>query len=86
MDNINFDFSGLHLRNNEIDGRYTFGALIFREGDEIPVFENHSIFSTGNYSFSEFESSSVTITNVAYEGVDDDGNGLFDSLKATLKN
>lgn len=82
-------FDGATIYDNGVDGPYTLSQLGITEESELalmPVTSLTDAHTTSAYNHVQFEHSGLRLTGVgSAEGVDLDGNGLFDQLAVTVQ-
>ncbi|QDO88399.1 hypothetical protein FNH13_08625 [Ornithinimicrobium ciconiae] len=86
---VAFTFDGATIYDAGVDGPYTLSELRITEESDLalmPVTHLTDVHTTSAYGFGEFEHSGLRLTGVGTaEGVDLDGNGLFDQLAVTVQ-
>jgi len=86
---VSFSFDGQSIGNNQINGPYQVKALwiakpdqsdIIIVPDQMPAYHQYT-YSTKKYRADDFIVLAASIVdNYSHEGVDSDGNGLYDSI------
>ncbi|MFW6198846.1 MAG: choice-of-anchor X domain-containing protein, partial [Acidobacteriota bacterium] len=86
---VELAFDGERIFDNRVDGPYTLSVVrLVEEGDLtlLPVDELADAHRTAGYAFEEFEHSPIRLTgNGSAQGIDLDGNGLYDLLDVRLE-
>ena len=82
-------FDGAAIYDAGVDGPYTLSQLRIAEESDLalmPVTDLTDAHQTAAYGFAEFEHSGLRLTGAgSAEGVDLDGNGLYDELLVTVE-
>lgn len=82
-------FDGATIYDAGVDGPYTVSMLRVTEESDLglmPVTELSNAHTSAGYAYGEFEHAGLHLTgNGTAEGVDLDGNGLFDQLRVTVE-
>lgn len=82
-------FDGRTIYDAGVDGPFTLSQLRVTEESELnlmPVLEQADAHQTAAYQFVEFEHSGLRLTGAgSADGVDLDGNGLYDELDVTVE-
>lgn len=85
---VNLNFDGKAIFKNGIDGPYSLTLVRLGENDGfaiLPLEEQNNVYTTKEYGYGEFQHSSISITKIGNDqGIDNDGNGLYDILEINL--
>jgi len=85
---ISFRFDGWSIYKNGADGPFTLSRIFLVEEPGIPIVildEQLNAHRTANYSLSQFQHPHILLPGTSSDqGVDIDGNGLFDTLNINL--
>ncbi len=86
---VTLQFDGITLFNNRVNGPYTLTTVrLAEEGalEILPVDERNDVYQTAAYSYRDFQHSAISLTgNGSAEGIDTNGNGLFDVLSVGVE-
>jgi pimeloyl-ACP methyl ester carboxylesterase len=86
---VALQYDGVMLFNNRVDGPYTLATVRLAEEGELeilPVDERNNVYQTATYSYSDFQHSAISLTGNGFaEGVDTNGNNLFDLLNVGVE-
>ncbi|MBK8947222.1 MAG: T9SS type A sorting domain-containing protein [Ignavibacteriae bacterium] len=84
MNDIELNFPGVNINNNQLDGPYKIGYAIMYDDSSNLIFSGIDIYKTQNYSASQFEEPETQIISTtgtySENSMDIDSDGLIDSL------
>jgi len=88
MQSITLQFPGKDIYNTRVDGPYKLTSVRLAEQsgpDLLPLDERVNAYQTRAYSFSQFEHPPVVLNGQSTsQGIDTNGDGLFDILRVTI--
>ncbi|OGU61697.1 MAG: hypothetical protein A3K31_15280 [Ignavibacteria bacterium RIFOXYA12_FULL_35_25] len=79
-----FNFPGMEINKSQINGTYKIGYAVITDDSANLIFSSADIYTTQNYSVSQFEVSNAQIIsstgNYSESSIDTDSDGLIDTL------